>query len=71
MPGHEERSSAPAWSRTDWNVRREPMTPPSGRPQRVPSAVLAAAFLFNLGRAFYGPRCRSISSAHSPRTTGW
>ena len=55
MPGHEERSSAPAWSRTDWNVRREPMTPPSERPQRVPSAVLAAAFLFNLGQGVLRP----------------
>jgi predicted MFS family arabinose efflux permease len=55
MPGHEERSSAPAWSRTDWNVRREPMTPPSERPQWVPSVVLAAAFLFNLGQGVLRP----------------
>jgi len=31
------------------------MTPPSERPQRVPSAVLAAAFLFNLGQGVLRP----------------
>ena len=35
--------------------RSEPVTPPVGREQRVPVAVLAAAFLFNLGQGVLRP----------------
>jgi MFS family permease len=54
MPRHEELASAPEWTWPDWNVRSERMTP-SSEPQRVPAAVLAAAFLFNLGQGILRP----------------